>query len=65
MAAFGGFFVDLMSQPIRRRPSKSAGILNGRPPPPDSIFEVAGALARMLAREDHERETIAEEAQPK
>jgi len=65
MAAFGGFFVGQMPTPIPRKPSKSAEILNGRPPPPNCIFEVARALARMLAREDHERKNAVGEAQPK
>jgi hypothetical protein len=65
MAAFGGFFVGLMPTPIRRKPSEPAGIVNGRPPPPDCIFKLARALARMLAREDHERKNAVGEAQPK
>jgi hypothetical protein len=54
MAAVGGFFVALMTQQINPKPRKSAGRVNNRPPPA-YIVEVARALARMLAREDHER----------
>jgi hypothetical protein len=52
MAAVGGFFVALMTQQINPKPRKSAGRVNNRPPPA-YIVEVARALARMLAREDH------------
>jgi hypothetical protein len=54
-----------MPTPIRQKPSKPANIVNGRPPPPDYIFNIARALARMLAREDHERMNAIGEAQPK
>jgi len=52
MAAVGGFFVALMTQQINPKPRKSAGRVNSQPPPA-YIFEIARALARMLAREDH------------
>lgn len=54
IAAVGGFFVALMTQQINPKPRKSAGRVNNQPPPA-YIFEVARALARMLAREDHKQ----------
>jgi hypothetical protein len=42
-----------MTQQINRKPRK-AGRAHNRPPPA-YIFEVARALARMLAREDHKQ----------
>jgi hypothetical protein len=54
MAAVGGFFVALMTQQINPKPRKSAGRVNNQPPPA-YIFEIARALARMLAREDHKQ----------
>jgi hypothetical protein len=57
------FFVSLMTQPIQRKLSKSAGRVNGQPPP-DYIFEIARALARMLAREDHKHENTSGKVRP-
>ena len=54
MAAVGGFFVVLMTQQINPKPRKSASRVNNQPPPA-YLFEVARALARMLAREDHKQ----------
>jgi len=48
------FFVVQMTQPIQQKPAKSAGRVTSQPPP-DYVFEIARALARMLAREDHKR----------
>lgn len=56
MAAVGGFFVALMTQQINPKLRKSAGRVN-KQPPPAYIFEVARALARMLAREDHKQKS--------
>jgi hypothetical protein len=57
------FFVAQMTQPIQRKPAKSAGCVNSRPPP-DCIFEIARALARMLAREDHKHEDKTNKVRP-
>jgi len=43
-----------MTQQINPKPRKSAGRVNNQPPPA-YIFEIARALARMLAREDHKQ----------
>jgi hypothetical protein len=63
MAAVGGFFVALMTQSTNRKHSKSTG--RAADPPPAYIFEVARALARMLAREDHKRKNTVGKVLPK